>query len=359
MESLGEEKRRLIERFTKSHRALLESCAQEEARLALNVALNSTKPSAAAQEELWGKVLDLLESIHRTAVMRVCAELIRGPEHIRLATYHAMRESWINGVSYRLSDMPEMRGYAHLLSRITILTEEKICSFIIRFARLGLLTPHEISISDSEWSLESYWLARSADHRKLIILRDTISGIIGVELRQLSSLISAALWIQEMETTADEAVIENYCPCSKLILELLSSSWFRGIRRKSSRDRGASDRLRSSSIREVSVPNCLTLRADMTETAEDIALYEEINLRLAPLRLEWLSALSRSISKDEPMKYLFTELGTSKWRELKAGLSQQTPREIVELCAWLEELMPAHLYNGVVRTQISADLNEG
>lgn len=331
---VGEERRRLIKRFTGPHSSLNVSLEQEEARRLLSSALEG-ESAGGKRAARWVKAVDHLESLSKATRMRVACELVTAPEHVRVETYRSMRESWVSGVTYQLSDLPELNGYGGLVASLASLSHKAIDALADRVARLGLLTPNESSHVPERWSLEAGWLAKSAEHQRLERLLCALEAVSEVDLAVVIRLVEAAMWIQALMGQPGATLDQRGCPSSRLALELLSCSWFRGMRRRGSRELGRADEARLQGAQELSVPTCLRLRS-ATRTALD----DEINRRLAPLRLEWLSALSRAVSKDEPAQRLLAALGPTRCDSLRRELSTLNPPSSAELSAWLDELIP-------------------
>ena len=349
-ETSSELSNRLIELFTSPHQELISRSRIESTKLALGEALSKSRHKSGAK--LWRIATERLEELSHASTLRVTLEVIRTAKSTRVATQRVLHRAWTRGVCYRLIDYPEITGYSILIAKLSYLPSADLESLIPRLIARGLFTSILRGLDAQSWTADCYDLALTANARGLTVINEQISANVRETQLEIVPLIRSARWLKALidphSPTDHQQHVSSAPPSSLLTLELLTCNWLRGVRRSGSRLHGKEMSQRIQKTRGVIIPRCL--HTVTPSDGGDDKLAQRVNLALAPLRLEWLSACAHGLLRDPSSDQrvisrrasdaLREVLGEDRWRELKRSIATTLPNERSELHAWLESVMP-------------------
>jgi hypothetical protein len=330
------ERNRLFQLITAPLRELQSGLEIHNAKNTFVAALNISDQQQL--DGLWQRVTTELSVLPNWSRKRVILEKLRTSKVIRLSTDKLMKQAWNHGVCYRLSDFPELTGYSELISALSHLSPSELPNIWRKLEELDVFTPLMTEVSVTSLAADAYDAALKSNPRGLSCMSEAQRHSLVFNQSSLThQLITHSIWLTQLLKPMHNLPQERV-PLHPISLNLLTCSWFRGVRRRAARQLGewSMHELREDRL---SIPTCLLTPIKATQSSGSTRLREELRRALAPLLLEWLSSLMHSFTRDNPQQALKGVLGP-KWGGLKSQLEEHISTERQDSFVWLKSLMP-------------------
>ena len=330
------ERNRLIQLITAPLHELQEGLEIHDVKTNFANALNISNQHQL--NELWQTVTTELNALPNWARKRVLLEKLRTSKVVRISTDKLMKQAWNHGVCYRLSDFPELTGYSVLISALSHLSPSEIPDVWRQLEALDVFTPLMTEVTVTSLAADTYDVALKSSPQGLSCINEVQRhSLLLTESSLVHQLIIHSNWLTQLINPMHN-LPQKYVPLHPISLNLLTCSWFRGVRRRAARQLG---RWSLQELKEdrLSVPACLLTPRETTQSSESTRLREELRRALAPLLLEWLSSLMHSLTRDNPQQ-AFKGILESKWSNLKSQLEEHIPADRRDTLVWLKSLMP-------------------